>query len=123
MQVRLPLPVVLQVFRNALREKNVPRIAAIHHPLRDVNSSSSNIGSIVNVSNLVDRATVNANPQLQLPMFFNFLSISSAQRTGASGLLKKTSAIPSPAGIRISLPAASARQTCSVLWTISVSPL
>ena len=62
MQVRLPLPVVLQVFRNALGEKNVPRIAAIHHPLRDVDSSSSNIGSIVNVSNLVDRATVNAHP-------------------------------------------------------------
>jgi hypothetical protein len=70
MQARPPLSVVLQVFGNALREKNVPRIAAIHHALRDVNSSSSNVGSIVNVSNLVDRATVNAHPQLQLRMFF-----------------------------------------------------
>ena len=52
---------------------------------------------------------------------FNFLLISIAHRTGASGLSKKTSAIPSPTGSRISFPASLALRTCSVPRTISVS--
>src|SRR6266513_2132022 len=47
------------------------------------------------------------------------LLISNAHKTGASGLVRKTSAPPSPVGNRSSLPSASARRNCSVPRTIS----
>src|SRR5438552_11388025 len=47
--------------------------------------------------------------------------ISSAHCTGASGLVKNTSAIPSPVGKRISFPFASALRTCSVSRAILFS--
>src|SRR5713101_7660388 len=43
-----------------------------------------------------------------------------AQETGASGVVAKTSAIPSPVGRRVSLPVASAAQKASVSRTISL---
>ena len=45
---------------------------------------------------------------------------SSAHRTGSSGLRKKSSAIPSPVGTRMSLPFASAARKHSVLRTITI---
>ena len=42
------------------------------------------------------------------------LLICNAQETGASGVVAKTSAIPSPVGRRVSLPAASAARNESV---------
>jgi hypothetical protein len=37
-QVRLPVAVIGQIFRYMPRQKNMPGIAAIQHPLRDVDS-------------------------------------------------------------------------------------
>ena len=70
MQVRLPLPVVLQILGDMPGEKDVSGISAIHHPLRGIDPGASNIYSIVDISNLIDRSTVNAHSQLQLRMFF-----------------------------------------------------
>ena len=41
--MRLPLPVLNQVFGGALRDKDVTGIAHIHYPLRDVDSCSGNV--------------------------------------------------------------------------------
>ena len=43
MQMRLPLPVLNQVFGRALREKDMTGIANIHDPLGYVDSCSGNI--------------------------------------------------------------------------------
>jgi hypothetical protein len=70
MQLRLPLPVVLQIVGDMSRKKNVSRISAVHHPLCDVNSSTCDIYSIINVSNLVYWSTVNTHPQFQRRVVF-----------------------------------------------------
>ena len=70
MQLRLPLPVVLQIVGYMSGEKNVSRISAIHHPLGDINSSAGDICSIVNVSNLVHRSTVNTHPEFHSRTIF-----------------------------------------------------
>ena len=43
MQVRLPMTVLGEIFRDPFREKNMAGIAAIHHALGHVDSSSGNI--------------------------------------------------------------------------------
>src|SRR2546421_2952141 len=50
-------------------------VSTIHHSLRQVDSRSSNIGSIVYIGNGIDRTAVNSHPKLQgkrsrLPAFF-----------------------------------------------------
>ena len=42
-QVRLPMTVLGKIFRDPFREKNMPGVAAIHHALGHVDSSSGNI--------------------------------------------------------------------------------
>ena len=64
MQVWSPVGILLQVFREMFGEQNMSGIPARHDPLRDINSSSGEIRLIVHISNGIDRAAVNAHPQL-----------------------------------------------------------
>ena len=48
-QARLPLPVLLQIFREPPGDKDVSRIPAIHHPLRHVDSRTRYVRAIVNI--------------------------------------------------------------------------
>src|SRR5947208_3248172 len=52
MQIGLPMPVLRQVLRNALREKNMPGIPTAHHALRDIDTCTGEIGSVIYVRNL-----------------------------------------------------------------------
>jgi len=67
-QVRLPVPVLGQILRHVPGQKNMPRIAAIQHPLRDIYSRSCKVRFVVNIGDSVDRATVNAHPHLNTRM-------------------------------------------------------
>ena len=57
-----------------LRKQDVPGIAAIHHPLRDVDASAGNVGLFVQISDFIDRAAVNAHPHLKFGMIFQLLA-------------------------------------------------
>ena len=61
-QTRRPLPILHQVIRNVLGEENVPGVAAIHDPLRHVDSGSGDIGASAHVSHFAHRSAVNAHP-------------------------------------------------------------
>jgi len=65
MQVRTPALVVFQVFGHMFAQQNVTGIAAIHHPLRNVNTSAGDVGALVNVGDFVHRAAVNSHPELK----------------------------------------------------------
>src|SRR6266478_7622880 len=104
------------------REKNMSRITAIHHPLGDVDASTGDVGLFVQISDFTDRPAVNTHSDSKFRMTFSALLISKAHKTGASGLVRKTSAPPSPVGKRISLPSASAIRNWTVPRTISLSP-
>ena len=51
-----------------LREEDVTGIAAIHHSLRDIDAGAGDVGLFVQISDFVDRAAVNAHPDLKLRM-------------------------------------------------------
>src|SRR5436190_24287057 len=65
MQIWLPMGILLQVFREVFGKQDMSGIAARHDPLRDINSSSGEIGLIVHISHGIDRAAVDAHTQLQ----------------------------------------------------------
>ena len=67
-QVRSPLSVLLQIFRDTLGGENVPGITAIHHSLCHVNASSGDIRLIVNVRDPAYRPAVDAHAYLELRM-------------------------------------------------------
>jgi len=46
------------------------RIAAIHDPLRDIDSCSRDVHSLVHISDLIYRPAVNAHPELNSRMSF-----------------------------------------------------
>src|SRR5438094_5006019 len=48
----------------------MPGIAAIHHPLRHVDTGPSGIGPLVNIDNLIDRSAMDPHPQPNLWMIF-----------------------------------------------------
>src|SRR5207302_2968253 len=62
---------------------------------------------------------MHAHAHSDVVSFLQRLLISKAHCTGACGLVKNTSTIPSPVGNRSSLPATSARQNDGVFRTIS----
>ena len=64
------MTVLREVLGDSLRKKNVPGIAAIHHPLRDIDSSAGNVGLIVHIGDAIDRPAVNSHAQLNLRMTF-----------------------------------------------------
>ena len=53
-----------------LGQKDVPGIATIHHPLRDVYPSTSNVCPIIDIGNLIDGPTVHSHPYLDMRMIF-----------------------------------------------------
>ena len=60
-QTRRPLPVLHQIIRHVLGEKNVPGVAAIHHPLRHIDPGSGDIGATAHIGHCAHRAAVNAH--------------------------------------------------------------
>src|SRR5207247_9214121 len=69
-QMRLPKTVLREIVGHAFGDQNVPSIAAIHHSLRDIDSHSSDIRSVIDIFDLIDRAAVDAHPQPNLRMVF-----------------------------------------------------
>ena len=67
-QVRLPMAVLSQVFCDVRRQKNVPCIAAVEHPLRNIDPGSDYVGFVVNIRDTIDRPAVNAHAQLNVRM-------------------------------------------------------
>ena len=59
MQERAPLWILLHIVRYMLGKKNVSRVAAIHHPLGQVNSSAGDVGLLVEIADFIDRTAVN----------------------------------------------------------------
>src|SRR5215510_1426807 len=70
MQVGSPSSVILKVFGDVFREKNVPSIPTVHHSLGDVDASSGYIHLLVQVGHFVDRAAVNPHAHSKLRVIF-----------------------------------------------------
>ena len=68
-QTRGPLPVLHQIIRHVLRDKNVSGIAAIHHPLRHVDAGPGDIDPTAHIGYLTHRSTVNAHPHGKFRVF------------------------------------------------------
>lgn len=66
MQVRLPVAIVGQILGQTFGYKNMSGVPAIHHALADVDCRPSNIHLVIEINHLVDRATVNSHPQLDV---------------------------------------------------------
>ena len=73
------------------------------------------------ISDFVDRTAVNAHADAKFGMIFQRLADLERAQDRRFGLVRKTSAPPSPVGNRSSLPSASAARNCSVPRTISFS--
>src|SRR3954454_11055167 len=69
MQVWLPVRVFLEIFSEVLREQNVSGIAAVHHPLRDIDGGASHVCFSGCVDDSADWSTVYAHSQPQFRMF------------------------------------------------------
>src|SRR6266536_1444322 len=65
----LPMAVLFQVLGHMFRDQDMPGITAIHHPLRDVDSGTRNVGATTYVHHATDRPAMNSHAQLQLRMF------------------------------------------------------
>ena len=63
-QERSPMFVFFEIFGDMFGEKNVPGVAAIHHPLRHVEAGTGEIGLTVHIDHAADRAAVHAHPKL-----------------------------------------------------------
>src|SRR5206468_7450230 len=62
-QVRLPLPVLGQIFRYMPGQKNMPGLAAIHAALRHLHPRSLDVRLVVNIDDLIHWAAVYSHPQ------------------------------------------------------------
>ena len=62
---------MFEILGDVFGNQNVTGIAAIHYSLRQVNSRSGDIRSIVKVSNHIDWAAMNSHPQWQLRIFLH----------------------------------------------------
>jgi len=67
-EVRLPVPVLGQIVRYMFGQNNMPGIAALQNPLRDVDSCPCHVCFLVNIGHSIDRAAVNSHPQLDVRM-------------------------------------------------------
>ena len=65
-EMRPPMFELLEVFRDPLGEQNVAGIAAIHHPLRHVDTGAGDIGAPVYIDYPADRAAVHTHAQPQV---------------------------------------------------------
>jgi hypothetical protein len=92
-QLRLPLPVLPEIVCHPLRKKDVPRIAAIHDSLRDVDSGPGNVGLLVQVSDFIDRATMNSHSDPKFGMTFQcFANFQSTQHWRFRTIMENQSA-------------------------------
>ena len=67
-EVGTPLWILFEIVRHVFGEQNMSGIAAIHHPLGDVNSSAGNVRLLIEIGDLVNRSAVNAHPHFQFRM-------------------------------------------------------
>ena len=114
--MRAPLAILFQIVSHMLAQKNVPRVPAIHHSLRQIDSRARHIGAIVHIDNIRPLVRCGFPCAPAAPGGSAALcSISAMHRKLARrGVVAKTNAIPSPVGIGASLPAASAARNESV---------
>src|SRR5436190_24212623 len=63
------MAVLFQILRHMLADEDVAGITTIHHPLRDVDSSSRDIGATTYVYHAANRAAMDPHAQLQLRVF------------------------------------------------------
>src|SRR5437763_1736185 len=73
MQMRTPAFVIFQILGHAFAQQDVTSITAIHHPLRNVNSRTRDIGSLVYIGHFIHQAAVNSHSNLKLRMAFKRL--------------------------------------------------
>src|SRR5215471_13483732 len=66
MQAGAPSRVILEVFCDVFREKNMPSIPTVHHSLGDVDASPGHIHLLVQIGHFVDRAAVNPHAHAKL---------------------------------------------------------
>jgi hypothetical protein len=84
-QARLPVPILGQIIGHMLGQKNMPGIAAIQHPLRDVDSRSCKVRFVVNVPDRIDWTAVNSHSHLDVRILLQHLA--NLERT-ARGLFR-----------------------------------
>ena len=79
-QMGTPLAILFKIVGHMLGEKNVSGVSAIHHSLRQVDSSARYIRTVVHVGNTAHRSAVDshAHPQLRVAS----QRIAHLQRTG-----------------------------------------
>ena len=70
MQKRSPLFVLFEIFSDMFGKQNVPGIAAIHHPLRDVKPGARKIRAIIHIDHAADWSAMDSHAQLQARMIF-----------------------------------------------------
>src|SRR5207302_7357473 len=64
-QMSFPMAILLEIFSHMLGDENVTRVTAIHHSLRDIDSSSGNVRATTYVHYAADRSAVNPHTQLE----------------------------------------------------------
>ena len=70
MQERPPTIVLFEIFGHVLGKQDVSGIAAIHHPLRHVDAGAGDVGSLIDIDDLIDRAAVDSHAKLNRGMTF-----------------------------------------------------
>src|SRR5207247_1704480 len=66
MQMWSPTPILLKVLRHTLREQDVPAVATIHDPLRNVNADSRSVSAIIQVRDCTHWTAMHAHAHGQL---------------------------------------------------------
>jgi hypothetical protein len=65
---------MFQVIGHMFGQKNVTGIAAIHHPLGEIDSGAGDVGLLVQIAHFIDRPAVNSHANVKLGMIFEFLA-------------------------------------------------
>src|SRR5258708_16209466 len=65
MQVRRQTTMLRQSIREAFAHQNVTRVAAIHHPMRDIDSYSGNVFARVSIPDMLHRPAVDSHSYRQ----------------------------------------------------------
>jgi hypothetical protein len=70
MQKRPPTLVLFEIFGHVPGKQDVSGIATIHHPLRHVDAGAGDVGSLIDIDDLIDRAAVDSHAELNRGMTF-----------------------------------------------------
>src|SRR5207248_9608348 len=62
MEAGLPVIVLLEIFGDVFRNKDMPGVAAIHDALGQVNARTGNVGALIHIGDFIHRPAVNAHP-------------------------------------------------------------